>query len=222
MDVSEWLRGLGLDQYAPAFRENRITPDLLPSLTAEDLKELGVGLVGDRRRLLARLRLWLRLHSRTGSAAPEVRCQAGSRAATGDSTVLRPGRLDRAFGAARPGGSAQRDRRLPPLLCRRDRERRRVRREIHGRRRARLFRLSARRRARRRASRAGRVAAHRGGWPTGDGGQPAAAGPGWDRDRVGGGRRSHRRGCGTGAGGGRRDAQSRRPAASARRSRTLW
>jgi class 3 adenylate cyclase/predicted ATPase len=52
MDVSEWLRGLGLDQYTLAFRENKITPDLLPSLTVEDLKELGVGLVGDRRRLL--------------------------------------------------------------------------------------------------------------------------------------------------------------------------
>ena len=52
MDISEWLRGLGLDQYAPAFHANRITPDLLPSLTAEDLRELGVGLVGDRRRLL--------------------------------------------------------------------------------------------------------------------------------------------------------------------------
>jgi class 3 adenylate cyclase/tetratricopeptide (TPR) repeat protein len=53
MNISEWLWGLGLDQYAPAFRENKITPDLLPSLTAEDLKELGVGLVGDRRRLLS-------------------------------------------------------------------------------------------------------------------------------------------------------------------------
>jgi hypothetical protein len=51
MDISEWLRGLGLDRYAPAFHENRITPDLLLRLTAEDLKELGVGPVGDRRRL---------------------------------------------------------------------------------------------------------------------------------------------------------------------------
>ena len=52
MDILEWLRGLGLDQYAPAFHANRITPDLLPSLTAEDLRELGVGPVGDRRRRL--------------------------------------------------------------------------------------------------------------------------------------------------------------------------
>ncbi len=53
MDVARWLRTLGLEQYEPAFRENKIEADLLPSLTAEDLKDLGVLLVGDRRRLLA-------------------------------------------------------------------------------------------------------------------------------------------------------------------------
>lgn len=52
MHVAEWLRTLGLERYEPAFRENNVTADLLPSLTAEDLKELGVALVGDRRRLL--------------------------------------------------------------------------------------------------------------------------------------------------------------------------
>jgi len=52
MRVAEWLRTLGLEQYEPAFRENKVTADLLPSLTAEDLKELGVSFVGDRRRLL--------------------------------------------------------------------------------------------------------------------------------------------------------------------------
>ena len=52
MDVGDWLRGLGLEQYEPAFRENRIGADLVPSLTADDLKDLGICLVGDRRRLL--------------------------------------------------------------------------------------------------------------------------------------------------------------------------
>jgi class 3 adenylate cyclase len=52
MDVADWLRQLGLERYEPAFRENRIDVDLLPKLTAEDLKDLGVTLVGDRRRLL--------------------------------------------------------------------------------------------------------------------------------------------------------------------------
>jgi hypothetical protein len=52
MDIAEWLRGLGLAQYEPAFRENAIDDTVLPSLTAEDLKDLGVTLVGHRRRLL--------------------------------------------------------------------------------------------------------------------------------------------------------------------------
>ena len=52
MDVGAWLRGLGLKQYEQVFRENRIEADLLPRLTAEDLKDLGVTLGGDRRRLL--------------------------------------------------------------------------------------------------------------------------------------------------------------------------
>ena len=52
MDVTAWLRSLGLEQYEQAFRDNAIEPDLLPALTAEDLKELGVSLVGHRRKLL--------------------------------------------------------------------------------------------------------------------------------------------------------------------------
>jgi predicted ATPase/class 3 adenylate cyclase len=52
MDVADWLRALGLEQYAPAFEQNHIEPGLLPSLTAEDLKDLGVSSVGHRRRLL--------------------------------------------------------------------------------------------------------------------------------------------------------------------------
>jgi class 3 adenylate cyclase/tetratricopeptide (TPR) repeat protein len=52
MDVAGWLRKLGLEQYEPAFRENKIDSEILPKLTAEDLKDLGVSSVGDRRRLL--------------------------------------------------------------------------------------------------------------------------------------------------------------------------
>jgi hypothetical protein len=51
MDVGGWLRGLGLEQYEAAFREDEIDHTILPSLTAEDLRELGVGSVG-RRKLL--------------------------------------------------------------------------------------------------------------------------------------------------------------------------
>src|SRR5215469_4799512 len=52
MDVAAWLRGLGLEQYQPAFRDNGIDAEILPKLTAEDLKDLGVARVGDRRKLL--------------------------------------------------------------------------------------------------------------------------------------------------------------------------
>src|ERR1700723_2981848 len=52
MDIEGWLRSLGLKRYAAAFRENEIDETILPSLTAEDLKELGVGPVGHRRKLL--------------------------------------------------------------------------------------------------------------------------------------------------------------------------
>jgi class 3 adenylate cyclase/predicted ATPase len=52
MDVEGWLRGLGLEQYEAAFRSHEISEKVLPNLTAEDLKDLGVGLVGHRRILL--------------------------------------------------------------------------------------------------------------------------------------------------------------------------
>ena len=53
MNIADWLRGLGLEKYAPAFDENAINWDVLSELTTDDLKEIGVAAVGDRRRLLA-------------------------------------------------------------------------------------------------------------------------------------------------------------------------
>ena len=52
MDVVVWLRSLGLGQYEKVFRENEIDETVLPSLTAEDLRELGVAALGHRRKLL--------------------------------------------------------------------------------------------------------------------------------------------------------------------------
>ena len=51
MDIGDWLRQLGLERYAQAFRENDIVSSVLPELTDADLKELGVTL-GHRRLLL--------------------------------------------------------------------------------------------------------------------------------------------------------------------------
>jgi class 3 adenylate cyclase len=52
MDVVAWLRSLGLGKYEAAFRENEIDETVLPNLTAEDLKDLGVSIIGHRRKLL--------------------------------------------------------------------------------------------------------------------------------------------------------------------------
>ena len=52
MDIDSWLRTLGLGQYEAAFRDNAIDEKVLPRLTAEDLKELGVAALGHRRKLL--------------------------------------------------------------------------------------------------------------------------------------------------------------------------
>jgi SAM domain (Sterile alpha motif) len=52
MDVVDWLRAIGLEHYEAAFRANDVTIALLPALTADDLKDLGVTSVGHRRRIL--------------------------------------------------------------------------------------------------------------------------------------------------------------------------
>ena len=52
MDVGSWLRSLGLGQYEANFRDNEIDADLLPRLTDDDLKDIGVSALGDRLRLL--------------------------------------------------------------------------------------------------------------------------------------------------------------------------
>ena len=52
MDVGGWLRGLGLEQYEANFRDNKINADLLPRLTKDRLKDIGVSALGDRLHLL--------------------------------------------------------------------------------------------------------------------------------------------------------------------------
>ena len=52
MDIGQWLRDLGLQSYEQAFRDNGVDLDVLPRLTAEDLKEIGVSAVGHRRKIL--------------------------------------------------------------------------------------------------------------------------------------------------------------------------
>jgi hypothetical protein len=50
--IADWLEKLGLGQYAQRFAENDINFAILPHLTDQDLKELGVASLGHRRQLL--------------------------------------------------------------------------------------------------------------------------------------------------------------------------
>ena len=94
MDVSVWLGRLGLPQYAPAFAENAIDGEVLEHLTGDDLKELGVGLLGHRRKLL------------TAIESLRSRQEASS---SGDGEELRSGIAQ--------GGSAPERRHLTVLFC---------------------------------------------------------------------------------------------------------
>jgi len=55
MDVGDWLRSHGLGQYEAAFRESEIEADVLPELTDQHLKDLGVSL-GHRLKMLRAIR----------------------------------------------------------------------------------------------------------------------------------------------------------------------
>ncbi|HKF09090.1 MAG TPA: adenylate/guanylate cyclase domain-containing protein, partial [Xanthobacteraceae bacterium] len=71
MDIVVWLRSLGLEQYEAAFRDNEIDETVLPNLTAEDLKDLGVSVVGHRRKLLDAIAA-LRTEADTKAPSPDA------------------------------------------------------------------------------------------------------------------------------------------------------
>ncbi|KAE8699943.1 Glycosyltransferase family 29 (sialyltransferase) family protein isoform 1 [Hibiscus syriacus] len=48
-----WLESLGLGRYAPVFEINEVDEEILPSLTLEDLKDMGINAVGSRRKLFS-------------------------------------------------------------------------------------------------------------------------------------------------------------------------
>jgi class 3 adenylate cyclase len=60
-----------LGRYEAAFRDNEIDETVLPSLTAEDLKDLGVSIIGHRRKLLDAIAA-LRTDAAATSSAPTI------------------------------------------------------------------------------------------------------------------------------------------------------
>jgi hypothetical protein len=57
-----------LPQYEAAFRDNAIDAEVLPKLTVDDLKELGVAIVGHRRKIISAIEELLR-RSNPGAAS---------------------------------------------------------------------------------------------------------------------------------------------------------
>jgi class 3 adenylate cyclase/predicted ATPase len=72
MDVDEWLRGLSLGEYEEKFRDHKIDGKVLASLTADDLRDIGVSAVGDRRRLLDAISLLAGARPLTDRPASEL------------------------------------------------------------------------------------------------------------------------------------------------------
>ena len=66
--IAQWLEALGMSEYAQCFAENHVDFSVLPDLTDQDLKELGV-VLGDRRKLLRAI-AELGKTSVAGSATP--------------------------------------------------------------------------------------------------------------------------------------------------------
>ena len=82
-DISEWLEALGLAHYAKVFAENGVDLALLPELTNEDLKDLGVTRLADRKTILKAIEAMGMEALAEGPAAPagqakEARPDAGA------------------------------------------------------------------------------------------------------------------------------------------------
>jgi class 3 adenylate cyclase len=91
MDIGAWLRNLGLERYEAAFRDNEIDETVLPNLTAEDLKDLGIGIVGHRRKILdaiGALRVDESIKASSSTAAPKAETVVEDRAERRQVTVL--------------------------------------------------------------------------------------------------------------------------------------
>src|SRR5215831_14782014 len=90
MDIVVWLRSLGLGKYEAIFRENDIDETVLPSLTHENLKELGVVSFGHRVKLL--------------DAIAALRSDASGKAPSADAATT----------SSAPTAPSRRPRRTPP------------------------------------------------------------------------------------------------------------
>jgi class 3 adenylate cyclase/tetratricopeptide (TPR) repeat protein len=88
VDIAAWLKSLGLEEYEHAFRENAIDADVLPKLTVEDLKDLGITAVGHRRKLLDAIAALQAPAAKNDITAPPIRRPIAAEAERRQVTVL--------------------------------------------------------------------------------------------------------------------------------------
>jgi class 3 adenylate cyclase len=86
-DLRLWLQRIGLEQHAETFAANDIDFDVLPDLSDEDLKELGLSL-GHRRRLLRAIAVISTERSQPAPEAAEASGDTGREAERRQLTVL--------------------------------------------------------------------------------------------------------------------------------------
>src|SRR4051812_38664796 len=89
MNVEAWLKSLGLEQYAAAFHENDVDAEVLPTLTAEELKDIGVSSIRHRRRLLEAIAA-LRLQATPGETPIQISSSPTLTEPTGNTAERRP------------------------------------------------------------------------------------------------------------------------------------
>ena len=144
MDVGDWLRSLGLGQYETLFRQNDIDAEVLSELTEGDLEKFGVSF-GHRKRLLKAIASLGSTETAAKPAAPVALQTSTDAAERRQLTVMFCDLVGSTAMSARLDPEDMREiiGRLSSLLRGADRAKRRLRRQVHGRRRARLFRLSA-------------------------------------------------------------------------------
>ena len=85
--IADWLQKLGLGQYAQRFAENEIDVSVLPHLTDQDLKDIGVPL-GPRRKILAAITTETGTTNATPEAAASIELKAQDTAERRQVTVM--------------------------------------------------------------------------------------------------------------------------------------
>jgi hypothetical protein len=144
LDMDGWLRGIGLPQYSEMFRANDIDGELLRRLTNDDLKDIGVGSFGHRKKLLEAI---VELAGAVPVPAPPTLTEPKPQdsAERRQVTVMFSDLVGSTALSARMDPEDLREVifRLPEVRCRDRASVQGVRGKVHGRRSARVLRVSA-------------------------------------------------------------------------------